>query len=226
MWQDPTYNIVYAFDRPACIGTLINYHQLTGHNDQKNKWGLKVMIAVVTSSFIPFFTCWCSILFLYDWLHFVRYYRGSMVTMPNHSWPFPSSTLTSMSSPSIRSKIMEFPIIVVGAFQTNSKCLNTSYHPKKQKIPQTLNSLLITLKSIGIEMIQNISFIKDSLNTLKINDNRRCELFDRINFRNLECKRNSNVNMLCHTTIFKKLKPLPCPNHYWNLHKTWNAYPS
>ncbi|KAF3639205.1 hypothetical protein FXO38_22800 [Capsicum annuum] len=58
---------------------------------------------------------------LYDRLktRLVRYYRGSVSTMPNLSTIFFSSTLANMSSPGTRSFIREF-LILVGAFQRNS----------------------------------------------------------------------------------------------------------
>ncbi|XP_026448939.1 uncharacterized protein LOC113349223 [Papaver somniferum] len=49
----------------------------------------------------------------------VRYYGGSVSTMPNLSTIFFSSTLANMSSPGTSSFIGEFPILV-GAFQRNS----------------------------------------------------------------------------------------------------------
>ncbi|RZC94298.1 hypothetical protein C5167_029863 [Papaver somniferum] len=49
----------------------------------------------------------------------VRYYGGSVSTMPNISTIFFSSTLANMSSPGTSSFIGEFPILV-GAFQRNS----------------------------------------------------------------------------------------------------------
>lgn len=49
----------------------------------------------------------------------VRYYGGSVSTMPNLSTIFFSSTLANMSSPGTSSFIGEF-LILVGAFQTNS----------------------------------------------------------------------------------------------------------
>nr|BDI13118.1 hypothetical protein [Begonia coptidifolia] len=49
----------------------------------------------------------------------VRYYGGSVSTMPNLSTIFFSSTLANMSSPGTSSFIGEFPISV-GAFQRNS----------------------------------------------------------------------------------------------------------
>lgn len=49
----------------------------------------------------------------------VRYYGGSVSTMPNLSTISFSSTLANMSSPGTSSFIGEFPILV-GAFQRNS----------------------------------------------------------------------------------------------------------
>ncbi|CAL5196812.1 unnamed protein product [Lathyrus oleraceus] len=49
----------------------------------------------------------------------VRYYRGSLSTMPNHSTISFSSTLANVSSPGTGSFIGEFPISI-GAFQRNS----------------------------------------------------------------------------------------------------------